>query len=58
MLDVTSDFAASDAVTVSALSFKSFSTTEAADNLELETQNDSGITATDDKTIATGAATV
>ncbi|MBA7511636.1 hypothetical protein ES705_03632 [subsurface metagenome] len=51
VVDVTTDFAASDSITVSDLSFKNFSATSAADNLELETANNGSTAAYDDKTI-------
>ncbi len=54
VLDVTGDFTASDQITVSDLSFTSFSAASAQDNLELEVKNDSVIRATDDKFIAIG----
>jgi len=56
LLDVTSDFAAGDQITVSGLSFTSFSAGSAADNLELEVNNDNVVSATDDKTIAINGA--
>ncbi|MBI2891215.1 MAG: LamG domain-containing protein, partial [Nitrospirae bacterium] len=51
VLDVTSNFAAADSITVSGLSFKSFSAVSSADNLELEVANDGSTVALDDKTI-------
>jgi hypothetical protein len=51
VLDVTSDFAAGDEVTVSGLSFTSFTAVEAPDNLELEVDNGGTVAATDDRTI-------
>ncbi len=52
VLDVTSNFAASDQLTISGLKFRDFTTTEAADNLELVVAGSGGATAsTDDKTI-------
>ncbi len=55
VLDVTSNFAAADEITVSGLRFTSFSAASASDNLELEIDNDDAVTATDDKTIQIGA---
>ncbi|MHC4414872.1 MAG: right-handed parallel beta-helix repeat-containing protein [Planctomycetota bacterium] len=57
VLDVTSDFADGDVITVSELGFTSFTNISVADNLELEIYNDGLVTATDDKTIAIGATT-
>ena len=51
VINVTSNFAASDTIVVSGLSFKDFDTVCAADNLELELLNDGAVQATDDKTI-------
>jgi len=52
VLNVTSDFAASDQITLAGLSFTSFSDASAADNLELVTSGGGGDTAAaDDKTI-------
>jgi len=47
LLDVSSDFINGDDITVSGLGFASFNTVEAADNLELESNNDDVVTATD-----------
>jgi hypothetical protein len=58
VLDVTTDFAAWDQITVSGLSFTNFTAASAADNLELEVYNDGSTVATDDKTIAVGAPTI
>ena len=52
VLDVTSDFAAADQITISGLSFENFSAVSAADNLELEVKNNDVVQNTDDKTIA------
>jgi len=57
VLDVDSDFAAGDQITISGLQFTSFSAPSAADNLELEVNNDNVVSATDDKTITIGAGT-
>ncbi|MHC4218613.1 MAG: right-handed parallel beta-helix repeat-containing protein [Planctomycetota bacterium] len=51
VLNVTSDFAAGDVITVSGLSFASFSALSSADNLEIEVYNDGEVSATDDKTV-------
>ena len=51
VINVTSNFAASDTIVVSGLSFKNFDAPSAADNLELELLNDGAVQATDDKTI-------
>jgi hypothetical protein len=51
VLNVTTDFASGDTITVSDLRFTSFTAPSAADNLELEVYNDGGVTAVDDKTI-------
>ena len=51
VLDVTSDFAASDQITVSGQKFTTFSDSSAVDNLELDWDNDATGDATDDKTI-------
>ncbi|MHC4422913.1 MAG: hypothetical protein ACYS1E_20315, partial [Planctomycetota bacterium] len=55
VLDVTSNFAAGETVTVSDLSFMEFTAPSSLDNLELEVENDGAVTSTDDKTIAIGA---
>jgi hypothetical protein len=57
VLDVTSDFADSDVITVSGLSFTSFTAASGADYLEIEVNNDDAVSATDDKTIQIGAPT-
>ena len=51
VLDVTSDFAPSDVLTVSGLSFANFIAVSAPDSLGLEVRNDGYLQATDDKTI-------
>jgi hypothetical protein len=51
VIDVTTNFAASDAITISGLSFTTFSAASAADNLELEILNDNATQAEDDKTV-------
>jgi hypothetical protein len=56
VLDVTSDFAAEDSITVSGLSFTTFSAASPADNLELDIDNNGAPDATDDKTIEINAA--
>jgi YVTN family beta-propeller protein len=51
VLDVIADFAASDQILVSGLSFASFAAASGFDNLELEVGNDDVVTALDGKTI-------
>ena len=51
VVDVTTDFAAGDQITISDLSFRDFTASSSADNLELEVNNDGAVSATDDKTI-------
>jgi hypothetical protein len=51
VLDVTTDFAAGDQITVADPQFTNFSATSPADNLELEVNDDDVVSATDDKTI-------
>jgi hypothetical protein len=51
VLNVTSDFTASDQITVSDLGFTGFTAQSFADNLELEVYNDDLVTDTDDKHI-------
>ncbi|MGD9052771.1 MAG: SBBP repeat-containing protein, partial [Desulfobacterales bacterium] len=51
VINVGTDFAASDQITISDLSFKSFTAASAADNLELEVDNDDTVAAVDDKTV-------
>ncbi len=58
VLDVTSNFVAGDQITVSGLSFASFTTTSGPARLELEVRNDDTVMATDDKTITVIAAGV
>jgi len=50
-LNVTSDFAAYDYITVSGLSFKSFTAVSSADYLEMELNNDDVVTDEDDRVI-------
>jgi uncharacterized protein YjiK len=51
LIDVTSDFAASDTITISGLSFSSFTAASSADNLELVIAGAGGaVAATDSKT--------
>ncbi|MHC4716244.1 MAG: right-handed parallel beta-helix repeat-containing protein, partial [Planctomycetota bacterium] len=57
VLDVTSNFATGETVTVSDLGFLQFTAASSLDNLELEVDNDGAVTSTDDKTIAIGAPT-
>jgi len=52
VLNVTGDFISGEDITVSGLSFASFTAASAADNLELEVNNDNVVTATDTKTIS------
>ena len=56
VITVNSDFDAGDAITISDLSFETFSAASSADNLELEVYNDDAVTATDTKTITINAA--
>ncbi len=51
VLDVTTDFAVGDQIIIDGLRFTSFTAPSAADNLELEVNNDDVVSATDDKTI-------
>ena len=51
VLDVTADFAPSDQITISDLSFANFTAPSAVDNLDLEIFNDGARSAVDDKTI-------
>jgi len=57
VLDVTSNFVAGDQITVSDPNFTNFSAPSAADNLELEVNNDNVVTDTDAKTITVNAQT-
>ena len=58
VLDVTTDFAVADQITVSGLAFTSFSAISAPDNLELEVGNDSVVSSTAPQTIAVVAPTL
>ncbi|MCI0401405.1 MAG: DUF2341 domain-containing protein [Gammaproteobacteria bacterium] len=51
VLDVTTNFAAGDSITVAGLSFNNFTAASNADNLELEVGNDNAVAALDDKTV-------
>ncbi len=51
VLNVTSDFATGESVTVSGLSFTGFTAASAADNLELEAYNDTVVSSTDSRSI-------
>ena len=51
VLDVTSDFVSGDYITVSDLSFTSFTAVSSADNLEMEVDNLGTVADTDDKTM-------
>ncbi len=51
VLQVTSNFASGDVVTISDLGFTGFSGASSADNLELDVENNATADATDDKTI-------
>ncbi|MHC4415259.1 MAG: right-handed parallel beta-helix repeat-containing protein [Planctomycetota bacterium] len=51
VVDVTSDFAGSDSITVSGLRFTDFTAASGPDNLELDLDNDATADATDGKTI-------
>ena len=57
VINVTTDFAASDTITVAGLKFENFTAASTADNLELEVNNDGQVSATDDKTITIVAVT-
>jgi len=57
VLNVTSDFVAGDQITITGPQFTSFSAASAADNLELEVNNDDVVSATDDKTITISCGT-
>ena len=54
-IDVTTDFAPGDILTVQGLEFTTFSALSASDNLELELDNAGSLHASDDKTIEIGA---
>jgi hypothetical protein len=54
VLDVTSDFAADDSVSISELAFANFGSECGADNLELDVDTDPSAEATDDKTVEIG----
>jgi photosystem II stability/assembly factor-like uncharacterized protein/outer membrane protein assembly factor BamB len=56
VLNVLTDFVSGDFVTVSGLSFMSFTAISAADELELEVDNAGGVIDVDDKRIAIGTA--
>jgi hypothetical protein len=56
LIDVTSDFAPGDQITVSGLSFRDFAAASPPDSLELEVYNDATPSAFDDKTIEIAAA--
>ena len=58
VLDVDADFAAGDQITVSGAKFTNFSAPSAADNLELDVDDDQVGEAFDDKTITINAGTV
>ncbi|MGB5745596.1 MAG: C25 family peptidase propeptide domain-containing protein, partial [Desulfobacterales bacterium] len=58
VIDAISNFAASDQITISDLSFTDFTAASLPDNLELEVKDDGMTTATDDKTIAIGRITI
>ncbi len=51
VVDVSTDFAAGDQITVSGAQFSNFSAVSPADNLQLEVNNDDVVSDTDDKTI-------
>jgi hypothetical protein len=51
VIDVTSDFAVEESITVSDLKFANFTAASATDNLELDIDNDSNADATDSSTI-------
>ena len=54
VINVTSNFAASDSITVSGLSYANFTAASYGDNLELEVNNDGSTIAEDPKYIAVG----
>ena len=54
VINVTSDFAADDSITISGLSFSNFTASSYSDNLELEVGNDGRIAADDEKRISIG----
>jgi hypothetical protein len=54
VLNVTSNFAAGETVTVSDVGFQDFTAASPSSNLELEVYNDNAVTSTDDKTIEIG----
>ena len=58
VLDVTTDFAGGDQLTVSGLAFANFTAVAASDNLELEVGNDGGLSATDTRAIVIVAPTL
>ncbi len=58
VINVSENFAVSDVITISGLSFKTFSAASVADNLELEVNNAGTTIAVDDKTISITAVTV
>ena len=58
VLDVTTDFAPQDQITVSGLAFTSFTATSATDNLELEVGNDNVVSALDNRTVTIVAPTL
>jgi hypothetical protein len=57
VIDVTSDFAALDTITISDLSYTDFTAASSTDYLDLDVNNDATADATDDKTIEIDAAT-
>jgi hypothetical protein len=56
VININTNFGANDTLTISDLSFESFTAASSADNLELEVYNDDTVTATDVKTITINAA--
>jgi hypothetical protein len=54
VLDVTSDFAADDSLSISELAFANFGSECGADNLELDVDSDPSAEAVDDKTVEIG----
>ena len=58
VLDVTTDFAPQDQITVSGLAFTSFTATSATDNLEIEVGNDNVVSALDNRTVTIVAPTL
>jgi hypothetical protein len=58
VVNVTTNFGASGAITIAGLSYKTFSGAAASDNLDLDVANTTGVTAVDSRTIIQGAPTI